>query len=208
MTPEEIEVMFTRTGGQYEFARWGRAVAPVVFGVEDETLRVVKGAFEAVCRLAGHPLDEVDPELGANCMMFFLREWDELLGVPDLDHLVPDLGNLVERLQAAQASQYRAFRFDETGAIRAAFVFLRMRGQMAEQDGEVLALTQAVQVMLAWAQAAFQERSPLAVSGAATVLRPEIADLIRAAYDPAMPSAARDASHAFRLYARMQRKSG
>jgi hypothetical protein len=208
VTIEEIEMMFTRPGGAYAFARWGRPIAPVVFGVEDETLRVVKGAFEAVCELADHPLDEVDPDLGANCMLFFLREWDELLGVPDLEHLVPELGDLVERLQAAQASQYRAFRFDENGAIRAAFVFLRMQGAMAEQDGEVLALTQAVQVMLAWSDAAFQERSPLAVAGAATVLRPEIADLIRAAYDPAMPSAAGDASHALRLYARLQGRSG
>ena len=33
---------------------------------------------------------------------------------------------------------------------------------------------------------------------------PEIADLIRAAYDPVMPAVATDASHALRLSARVQ----
>ena len=47
------------------------------------------------------------------------------------------------------------------------------------------------------------ERSPLAVAGGRTVLRPEIGDLIRAAYDPVMPVAANDASHALRLAARL-----
>ncbi len=202
MTAGEIEVMFAQAGG-YRFARWGRAIAPVVFGVEEETLSIVKGAFEAVCKLAGHEMDEVDPELGSNCMMFFFRDWDELLAVPDLGRLVPDLEDLVARLQQGDASQYRAFRFDQAGAIKAAIVFLRMRGEMAEMPGEVLALGQVVQIMLLWGDAAFQDRSPLAVAGETTILRPEIADLIRAAYDPVMPDVAGDTSHVLRLAARM-----
>jgi hypothetical protein len=39
------------------------------------------------------------------------------------------------------------------------------------------------------------------------MLRPEIADVIRAAYDPVMPSMARDASHALRIAARVQKAS-
>lgn len=206
MTEEEIRAMFTRTGGEYVFARWGRPISPVVFGVEEETLSVVKGAFEAVVALAGHQIDEVDPELGSNCMMFFFREWEELLDVPDLDRLVPDLAGLVARLKEAGASQYRAFRFDQGGAIQAAFVFLRMHAEMADQPAEVLALGQVVQIMLAWSDAAFQERSPLAVAGGATILRPEIAELIRAAYDPVMPVTAKDNSHSLRLLARMNIK--
>ncbi len=204
MTPEEIKTMFTRPNGDYVFARWGRPIAPVVFGVQEETLSVVKGAFEAITTLAGHPMDEVDPELGSNCMMFFFRDWGELLDVPDLGRLVPDLAALVTRLEKVGASQYRAFRFDEHGAIQAAFVFLRMQGKMAEQPAEVLALGQVVQIMLAWSDAAFQECSPLAVVQETTILRPEIADLIRAAYDPVMPVTARDAGHSLRLFARMQ----
>ena len=208
MTPDEIEKLFSRAGGEYVFARWGRGIAPVVFGVEEETLSVIKGAFEAVCRLAGHGMEDVDPELGSNCMMFFFREWDELLEVPDLDRLVPDLAALVGRLQGAGASQYRAFRFDQSGAIKAAVVFLRMQGPMAEMPGEVLALGQVVQIMLAWSDAAFASRSPLAVVGEATILRPEIAELLRAAYDPVLPGATTDKAHALRLFARMKHDGG
>jgi hypothetical protein len=122
----EIEALFTRADGEFLFARWGRPIVPVVFGVEDATLSTVKGAVEAVVALAGHRMAATDPELGANLMMFFFRDWDELLAVPDLDRLVPDLAPLVARLEAAEANQYRIFRFDEAGAIRASFVFLRM----------------------------------------------------------------------------------
>ena len=202
MTGTEIEAMFAQADG-YRFARWGRAIAPVVFGVEEETLSVVKGAFEAVCHLAGHEMDDVDPELGSNIMVFFCRQWDELLAVPDLGRLVPDPEGLVKRLQHSDASQYRAFRFDQAGAIKAAVVFLRMQGEMAEVPGEVLALGQVVQIMLLWGDAAFQVRSPLVVAGGTTILRPEIAGLIRVAYDPVMPDVAGDASHALRLAARM-----
>jgi hypothetical protein len=57
--------------------------------------------------------------------------------------------------------------------------------------------------MLLWSDLAFRERSPLAVAGETTVLRPDIAALIRAAYDPVLPAAADDPSHALRLSARI-----
>ena len=44
------EALFTRSDGSYLFARWGRPLAPVVFGVEPESLPVLKGAFEAMAR--------------------------------------------------------------------------------------------------------------------------------------------------------------
>lgn len=206
LTPEQIEALFSRPGGGYAFARWGRPIAPIVFGVEEETLKTIKGALEAVATLAGHQMAETDPELGANLMFFFFREWDELLEVPDLGRLIPDLDPLVGRLKAADASQYRAFRFDDQGAIQAGFVFLRMKGELARMPAETLALTQAVQVMLMWGEGAFADRSPLAVlpETGATILRPEIAGVIAAAYDRMMPVAADDASHALRLFARLQ----
>ncbi|TLP58406.1 hypothetical protein FEE96_18415 [Parasedimentitalea maritima] len=206
MTPEQIEQLFTRTDGSYAFARWGRPIVPVVFGVEDETLKVVKGAVEAVATLAGAQMDELDGELGANLMFFFFRDWDELLDVPDLGRLIPDLESLVGRLKAANASQYRAFRFDNDHAIQAAFVFLRMTGEMADIPAETLALSQAVQVIVMWGDQAFSETSPLAVlpETGATILRPEIAGVIAAAYDRMMPPSADDTSHALRLFARLQ----
>jgi hypothetical protein len=35
----DIAALFTRADGQFLFARWGRPIAPVVFGVEDATVR-------------------------------------------------------------------------------------------------------------------------------------------------------------------------
>ncbi|MDK3073246.1 hypothetical protein QO034_09010 [Sedimentitalea sp. JM2-8] len=203
MTPEEIEALFTRSDGSYAFARWGRPIVPVVFGVQDETLPVIKGAFEAVCALAGHRMAETDPELGSNCMVFFLRAWDELPAVPDLDRMLPDLEPLVLRLKAAEANQYRVFRFDGTGSIRAAFVFLCMDENLGAVSAEALALSQVVQTVLLWSDLAFRDRSPLALARDRMVLRPEIAGVIRAAYDPVLPGAAQDASHALRIFARL-----
>lgn len=203
MAPEEVEALFTRSSGQYLFARWGRPIAPVVFGVEDATLQVVKGALEAVAALAGHQLAETDPELGSNLMVFFFREWKELTEVPHMEQLVPDLGPLVQRLEGAGANQYRFFRFDKEGAIRAAFVFLRMDAELSKVPAETLALSQVVQTMLLWSDEAFREQSPLAVAGGHTILRPDFAGLIKAAYDPVMPAVAQDASHALRLSARV-----
>ena len=98
MTGEDVAALFTRADGSYLFARWGRPIVPVVFGVDDATLPVVKGALEAVVALAGHRMAETDPELGANLMVFFFRDWAELPEVPNLDRLVPDLAALCARL--------------------------------------------------------------------------------------------------------------
>lgn len=203
MNAQDVEQLFTRSDGSYAFARWGRPIAPVVFGVEDATLGTIKGAIEAVCQLAGHDMAETDPELGANFMWFFMTEWDELLDVPNMDRLVPDLGPLVAKLKAADANQYRIFRFDAEGAIQACFVFLRMDTHLSAVSAETLALSQVVQSMALWSDTAFTDVSPLAVADGTTVLRPDISGIIRAAYDPVMPASAQDSSHALRLAARV-----
>ncbi|MDR0810152.1 MAG: hypothetical protein LBE86_13675 [Gemmobacter sp.] len=202
MDTTTIEALFTRTDGTFLCARWGRPIVPVVFGIEDDTLSVVKGAIEAVVALAGHRMAETDPELGANLMMFFFRDWAELPQVPGLDRLVPGLGPLCGRLAAQEANQYRLFRFDPEGAIRAAFVFLRMDTALAAMPVETLALTQAAQMILLWSDRAFADASPLARAGDTVLLRPEIGALIRAAYDPVLPAVAHDPAHALRLAAR------
>jgi hypothetical protein len=200
---EAIEALFTRGDGSFAFARWGRPVAPVVFGVSDDTLAVVKGALEAVVQLCGHAMAETDPELGSNLMVFFFRDWAELTEVPGLDGLVPGLPGLVERLVAAGANQYRVFHFDPEGAIKACFVFLRMDDELSAVPAQTLALSQIVQSMLLWSDVAFRGRSPLAVAGDRTILRPEIAAVMRAAYDPVLPAQSSDPSHALRLTARV-----
>ena len=202
MQAEAVAALFTRSDGSDLFARWGRPIVPVVFGVDDATLSVMKTAVQAVVALAGHDMEEVDAELGANLMMFFCRDWDELLGVPNLAQLVPGLDALLDRLVAADANQYRIFRFDPSGAIKAAFVFLRMDAHLSVVPAETLALSQAVQVIVLWSDLAFRETSPLAMVGDLAVLRIDIAGVIRAGYDPVMPRVALDASHALRLAAR------
>lgn len=203
MTPQEVEALFTRADGEFLFARWGRPVVPVVFGVQDGVLPVIKGALEAVCALAGHAMAETDPDLGVNLMLFFCRDWQDLPQVPDLGRLIPDLQALVARLEAQGANQYRIFRFDAAGAIRACFAFVRMDGDLAAVPAEVLALNQAVQVILLWSDRAFGPgQAALAVTGRGVILRPDVAGVIRAAYDPGLPGMSRDRAVALRIAAR------
>lgn len=203
MQAEDIEALFTRSDGSFLCARWGRPIAPVIFGVSEETLRVFKGAIEAVVVLAQHRMAETDPELGANLMIFVFRDWQELLDVPNLDRLIDGLAPLVDRLRAADANQYRIFRFDDATAIKAAFVFIRMDDALSDIPAETLALSQAVQVILLWSDTAFTDRSALVQSGESIILRPEIGALIRATYDPVLPPVATDPALALRLAARI-----
>lgn len=201
-----VQSLFTRKDGTYLFARWGRPIVPVVFGVDDATLSTVKGAIEAIVALAGHKMAETDPELGANLMVFFFRDWDELRHVKDLDRLIPDLNALVSRLEAAQANQYRAFRFDPAGAIRASFVFLRMDATLSSLPAIDLALSQAVNAILLWGDQAFDLVAPLVSDGRNVLLNPQIAAIVQAGYDPIMPATASDPSHALRIAARLTSK--
>ena len=203
MTPQEIELMFTTATGEFSFARWGRPMAPVIFGVDDASVAVFKDAIGVLAGMVNIGLAETDPELGSNFMWFFLRDWQELLDTPDLHQLLPELANLVPRLQAGAATSYRLFRFDAAGAIQACFVFLRMDDVTAELPAEELAMTQMVQSMLLWGPQAFADTSPLARLATGTaVLRPEIAALLRVAYDRILPAASIDATLALRMSAR------
>ena len=204
MTPKDVERFFLRSDDTYFFARWRRPIAPIAFGIEDPSIATLKGAIEVTCAMVGHPMSETDPELGTNLMFFFIRDWDELLAVPDLDRIMPNLDNLVGRLQDANSQQYRSFRFDDAGAIKACFVFVRMDHELAQMSADALFLMQVVQSFLVWSDRAFQYQSPLAIApNGHTVLRTEVADVIRAAYDPVLPMMAQDSSHALRLFARL-----
>ncbi len=203
LSQEDIAKYFTRKDGTYLCARWGRPIAPIIFGVDEKSLEVFKSAIEALVVLADHKMAETDPELGSNLMIFFCKDWDELTAVPNLDKLVPDLQMLVKRLIKTDANQYRIFRFDEDDAIKAAFVFLRLDEHMANATADTIALSQATQTILLWSDTAFMEASPLALMEDKAVLKPEIADIIRTAYDPTLPSVAKDESHALRMAARL-----
>ena len=186
MKAEDIAALFTGPDGTFLCARWSRPVAPVVFGMDDASLAVFRAAAAAVFAHARHPLTDTDPEMGANLMVFAVAEWDELAAVPDLDRLT-GMADLPARLAAQQARQYRLLRFDAGGGIRACFSFHRLgdRAIHPAQMGESVAVNAA----LSWAR-------PVSPG-------PDLARLIRAAYDPLLPQAARDASHALRLAARL-----
>ena len=188
LSPDDITALFTRPDGSFLCARWGRPLAPVIFGLADEWLGIFRAAFRAVASHAGAALTETDPEMGSNLMLFFVRDWGDLDGVPDLDHLTGQPG-LPARLTDADADQYRLFRFDPDGGIRACLTFLRMSGALAQAHPAQLAETLAVRAMLTFAR----DVTPT----------PHLASLIRAAYDPVMPVAATDPSHALRLSARL-----
>lgn len=209
MTPDQIQTLFTRPDGSFLCARWGRPIVPVIFGTDDATLSTVKGAIEAVVLLAGHRMAETDPELGANLMVFFFRDWAELPQVPKLDQMIPGLADLCARLEAQGANRYRTFRFDDTGAIKAVFLFLRMDDHLAQMPAQDLALAQGAEAMLSFADGAFSQISPLArTESGGVILHPDLALLIRAAYDPVLPAVAADPGHALRLMARMLPAAG
>ena len=68
MTADDIAALFTQ-GDDFLCARWGRPVAPVVFGLDDASLSIFRDALKAVVAHARHPLADMDPETGANLMI-------------------------------------------------------------------------------------------------------------------------------------------
>lgn len=188
MTADQIAAFFTRADGSFHCARWGRPVAPVVFGLADESLDIFRAAIRAGFAHAGHPVVDTDPEMGSNLMLFFMRDWSELDGIPDLDRLTGQPA-LASRLISGAADQYRLFRFDAEGGIRACLTFLRLSGPLAGAHPAELAEALVMRSALSFAQQ--------------VTASPQLAALIRAAYDPVLPVVATDPSHALRLAARL-----
>ncbi len=201
---DRVGKLFQTEEGDFRFARWGRSIAPVVFGMDDTMLDPLKDAMSAVAGIAGLQFSETDPELGANFMIFVCRNWDELALVPDLDKLVPNFSDIMAALKNADASQYRTFFFDDDGAIQMCVSLLRFGDEMAGMSVQALGTAQMLQAILLWGAHAFDHESPIAFvpETSACVVKPGYAALLRAAYDRALPRASRDASLALRLAAR------
>ncbi len=199
-----VEEVFTAQDGTYRFSRWGRPIAPVVFGIDDDTLGYLKDAMASVLAVADMQFAETDPELGANLMMFFCQDWDELQMVPNLDQLIPDFEILLASLKRSGANQYRTFSFDDTGAIQVCIVLMRYDEHMADTPVQTLGVGQMTQCILLWGEEAFEDESPIAIvpQNGMCIVKPGYAALIKAAYDASLPPSATDASHAMRLAAR------
>lgn len=188
LAPDSIAALFTGADGAFLCARWGRPVAPVVFGLDDASLAVFRAALTAVFAHARHPMSDTDPDMGANLMVFAVAEWADLSGLPDLDRLT-GLPDLPARLAAQSADRYRLLRFDADGGIRACLTFLRLGGVLADAHPAQLAEDVGVNAALSFAAHVTPDAG--------------LAALIRAAYDPLLPVCARDPSHALRLAARL-----
>jgi len=188
LTADQIQTLFTKGDGSFLCARWGRPVAPVIFGLADETLDIFRSVIRAGFNHARHPVVETDPEMGANLMVFFVRDWAELAGVPDLAELI-GIADLPARLAGQSADQYRLLRFDDNGAIRACMVFLNMSGTLADAHPAALAERVMMQSALTFATDFTADE--------------QMAALIRAAYDPVLPVAVDQPVHALRLAARL-----
>lgn len=204
MTPEETTGYFTTPDGAFRFSRWERPLAPVVFGTDDATLDAIKDAIKEVASLCDLHLSDVDPEFGANFLVFFCKDWDELSAVPDLDRLIPDLPALITRLNAQDANQYRLLRHDDDGSINLCLNLNRMNSEMADISARDITLNFTFRSMLLWGSEAFESNTPLGrlKDGGIAIIKPEFAALLRAAYDKRIPAASEDPALAYRLSAR------
>lgn len=202
--PAWVEAQFTRRDGSFRFVRWGRPIAPVIVGTNDEGCRIFEEGIRSAARIAQLPVSEMDSELGANFLVFLVNDWSELLQAPNLVRLIPNLGDLIETLTRHEANQYRVFSFDDEGAIKICITLLRYDDELQKVSAQTLALGQAFQGLLLWSDKAFMDESPLAVTeDGFCVIKPAHADLLRVAYDPTLPSVADDPSMALRLAARL-----
>lgn len=201
---QDPSVLFTAPDQTYSFARWGRPLAPVVFGVGDESLPHLKDAISMTVGISGGTLAETDPELGANFMWFFCRDWDEMLGIPNLDKLIPNFDNLIAGLKSQNASRYRSFGFDQEGAIQLCIVLIRVDAATERLSLQTLGTSETLQSLLTFGENAFAAQSPIATIKANNlcIVKPEYAAVVRAAYDPALPAASNDPAHALRVSAR------
>lgn len=200
MTPQDVETLLTGPEG-FRFARWTKPLAPVVFGTDDATLDIVKPAIIEAASLADLSVTEVDPELGANFMVFFLRDWSELAEATDLANLIPGLPDLTTRLQTANATRYRRLIPAADGTLSLAITFLRP--ELIDLPARDLTLDLTVRSLLLWSDRAFQTEQTLATIAPGQILiAPRLAALIRAAYDPMLPATSDDPSLAYRLAAR------
>lgn len=192
----------------FKFARWGGPIAPTVIGLDEGGARLFGEAIRLVAGIAGREVEDIDPEMGANFLVYVMQDWAHAARAPNLPNFLPDLPALIERLTAANANRYRVFAFDDQGAIRAAITLLRYDEQMRAAPVDYIALTEAALGMLVYDEAGVAEDRPVVMARfdedePRAMLSPWHAQLLRAAYDPRIPAGSKDPSLALRLAARI-----
>ena len=159
---ERIQRLFG--GDQFKFARWGGPISPVVVGLDDKGCKLFEEAIGAVAELAGAKIEEIDPEMGANFMVYVMSDWAHATRAPNLPNFLPDLPALIQRLTEANANRYRVFAFDDAGAIRAAITLLRYDEQMQAAPVDYIALTEAALGMLVYDEAGVAADRPVVMA--------------------------------------------
>ena len=203
---ERIQRLFG--GDNFKFARWGGPISPVVIGLDDKGAKLFEEAIGAVADMAGAKIEEIDPEMGANFMVYVMADWSHAARAPNLPNFLPDLPDLIDRLEKANANRYRVFAFDDQGAIRAAITLLRYDEQMQAAPVDYIALTEAALGMLVFDEAGAANDRPVIMAqfedgDQRAILTPWHAMLLRASYDPAIPAGSKDPTLAMRLAARI-----
>lgn len=203
LSPQHIETMFMHSDG-YRFARWARPIVPVVFGVEDETLGIMKTAIATTVGITGRKIEELDPEIGANFMWFFCKDWEEILDIPKLEKLIPNLKEIISTLQSNNINTHRVFSFEATGGIKLCVVLICLKGEVATISIDALTMRETFLALTLWSSSYFLKINPIAVIATNTlcVVKPKYAVVLRAIYNPILPNATTDKTHALRVFAR------
>lgn len=208
MTPDDnnlrkIKSLFCHDG-EYHFSRWNKSIVPVIFGTDDDSLTILKDAFAKVISYSTINMADFDPELGANFMIFFCKDWKELEFVQNLNQILPKPEILLKRLQGSKSNQYRLFRFTKNGSINFCIQLLKYDHEMSSISTYSLGLNQILKSIVFWSPTAFDKESPIEKLSGCDLpnIRPFFRSLITAAYDPVLPNQSRDEAHALRLLAR------
>jgi hypothetical protein len=210
MNPDADRIKKLFGGDSFKFARWGMPISPVVIGLDQKGAQLFEEAIGAVADLAGVEMEDLDPEMGANMMIYIMSDWAHASRAPNLPKFLPDLPALVERLTAMNANRYRVFAFDDQGAIRASITLLRYDEQMRAAPVDYIALSEAALAMLVYDEAGTADDRPVVMAkfddddDARAIIDPWHAMLIRAAYDSALPAGSKDPVLAMRLAARIE----
>ena len=199
-----IEKLFTQSNGVFHFARWGRPIAPVIFGVDDATLGAVKTVMTQVLAITGQVMVETDPEMGANFIWIFCADWAEVQNLPDIDKLLPHWAQTQIKLREQKSNSYRYIAYDGDGAIRFCALVIKIAGAYGQQPLPVIATTQILQSLCSFAPNKFAQDSPIALDhNGVCSIKPPYRAVLQAAYDPVLPAASADATLALRLKARV-----
>jgi hypothetical protein len=205
MTPDEIRTYFSTPNQGYFFARWNRPIVPVVFGDHCLEPDLLKAALGRLGELTGQPVDLAAPASSMNYGTLVVRDWRDLTDMPGVPRLMPNLAKLAAQLEAEGANQYRVFQRDWRGGIKRCFAAIRTgTGRFADLTPESMALRQVTLSFLQWSIPGIVKVGLVGPGpDGRDDLKPQTAALLKAAYDPALPTSSKDPRHAEALAARM-----